>query len=77
MTSRPNIMNQLIEKASKHEQNIITTLLNVLETPDILNQENIYTRDESVQLVLEFLTLISSNTEIGLTIVNEHAPKIL
>ena len=70
-------MNQLIEKASKHEENIITTLLNVLETPDILNQENIYTRDESVQLVLEFLTLISSNTEIGLTIVNEHAPKIL
>ena len=70
-------MNQLIEKASKHEQNIINTLLNVLETPDILNQQNIYTRDESVQLVLEFLTLISSNTEIGLTIVNEHAPKIL
>ena len=69
-------MNQLIEKASKHEENIITTLLNVLETPDILNQENIYTRDESVQLVLEFLTLISSNPEIGLTIVNEHAPKI-
>ena len=70
-------MNQLLEKASKHEENIITTLLNVLETPDILNQQNIYTRDESVQLVLEFLTLISSNTEIGLTIVNEHAPKIL
>ena len=70
-------MNQLIEKASKHEENIITTLLNVLETPDILNQQNIYTRDESVQLVLEFLTLISSNPEIGLTIVNEHAPKIL
>jgi hypothetical protein len=52
MTSRPNIMNQLIEKASKHEENIITTLLNVLETPDILHQENIYTTDESVQLVL-------------------------
>ena len=67
----------MLEKASKHEENIITTLLNVLETPEILNQQNIYTRDESVQLVLEFLTLISSNPEIGLTIVNEHAPKIL
>jgi hypothetical protein len=77
MTSRPNIMNQLLEKASKHEENIITTLLNVLETPDILNQQNIYTTDESIQLVLEFLTLISSNPEIGLSIVNEHAPKIL
>jgi hypothetical protein len=77
MTSRPNIMNQLLEKASKHEENIITTLLNVLETPDILNQENIYTTDESIQFILEFLTIISSNTEIGLTIVNEHAPKIL